>query len=253
MLEPRRHGLVHGKAEMAPCRRHVNLFNLLDQTLIAATVFYELGYRHELQAVPVDKILKIGHAGHRTVVLHNLAAEPNLLKPGQTAEINRRLRVSRTLQHAALAGLQREHVPWPAEIFRLGVWIHARQRRHGAFFGRNARRCGDGINRHGECGLMVVGVGLNHLVEIKLAAPILRHGHAYEPLRMCRHEIHVGQCGETCGADAVALVLAILIIGNNNNLTARKRGETLLNTVEFLFQNGWYFTICRGLTEYIRY
>ena len=91
---------------------------------------------------------------------------------------------------------------------------------------------------------MVVGIGLNHLVQIKPTAPLLRHGHADQSLCMRGHEIHVCQRGESGSAYAVALVLAILIVGNNNNLTARKRGETLLNAIEFLFQIGWYFTIC---------
>ncbi len=61
---------------------------------------------------------------------------------------------------------------------------------------------------------------------------------------MRRHEIHVQRRGETGGAYAVAFVLTVFIIGDNNNLTARKRSETFLNAIKFFFQNKSYFTIC---------
>ena len=80
-------------------------------------------------------------------------------------------------------------------------------------------------------------------MEIEPMAPLRRHGHADESLGVGRHEIHVGCRGETRRADAVSLVLAVLVIRHHDNLAACQCGEAILDSVKLSFQNGAYFTI----------
>ena len=242
MFQPRRERTVHRQAEMPPRGRHVHLLHLLDEPFVAAAVCDQLRDGHEPQTMALHEFLKIVEPRHRPVVLHDLAAEPHLLQPRQAAQIHGRLGVSRALQHAALPRLKREHVPRAAEIRRLRVRLHARERRQGALRRRDAGGRRDRVDRDRERRLVVVGVRLDHLMQIEPMAPVRRHGHADEPLGVGRHEIHVGGRGETRRADAVSLVLAVLVIRHHDDLAACERGEAILDSVKLLFQNGAYFT-----------
>ena len=242
MLQSRRKRTVHRKAEMPPSRRHVHLLHLLDEPFVAAAVGDELRNRHEPEIVPRHERLKVVEPRHRPVVLHDLAAEPHLFQPRQAAQIHGRLGVSRTLQHATLPRLEREHVSRAAEIRRFRVRLHARKRRLGTLRRRNAGGRPDRVDGDRERRLVVVGVHLDHLVQIEPMAPLRRHGHADESLGVGRHEIHVGGRGETRRADAVSLVLAVLVIRHHDDLAACQRGEAILDCVKLSFQNGAYFT-----------
>ena len=146
-----------------------------------------------------------------------------------------------TLQHSAFARFEREHMPRPAEILGFCVWPDTCKRSYGALRRGDSGGRIHGVDRHSERRLVIIRVRLDHLVQIELAAPFPGHRHANQALCMRRHEVYVRGGGESRRADTVAFVFAILIIGDNNNLTARERGETFLNTIEFLFQNSRIF------------
>ena len=170
---------------------------------------------------------------HRAVVLHYLAAQPDLLKPRQTAEIDSSLGMPGALEDAPLASLQREHMPRPAEIAWLDGRIHASEGRHRALVRRDASRRRNCIDRHGECRRMVVGIVDHHLRQIELTAPSRAHRHADKPFRMRRHEIHVFARRMACGANAVAFIFTVGIVRDENYFAVAERLDALLHRIEF--------------------
>ena len=61
---------------------------------------------------------EVGDAGHRPVVVHDLADDAGGMQPGEPREVDRRLGLARALEHAAAAGAEREDVARLDEVVR---------------------------------------------------------------------------------------------------------------------------------------
>ena len=160
MLKPGQPAPVHRQLERSMIRRQVHRLDLLDQRMIRtlsarllrlrlaarAAKRDEIGNRHELERMAPSEGANVIHARHRAVILHDLAAETDLLEAGEATEVDRGLGVSRPLEDAAFAGLEREHVPGTAEVLRLRPVLHRREGRHRAFRGGDARCRVDAVN-----------------------------------------------------------------------------------------------------------
>ena len=120
---------------MSVVRRKIDFLDFLDELVYLAAIGDEVGYRHHLEAVAFRKRGNVVETRHRSVVLHNLAAKPDFLKPCKTAEVYRRLGVPRPLQYATFARLKREHMSGTSEVRWLHAILHARKRRHRALRG----------------------------------------------------------------------------------------------------------------------
>ena len=72
-------------------------------------VLDQVGDGDHLQAVLPAVRNEIRHAGHGSVVLHDLADHAGRVQPGEAREIDRRLRLAGTLEHPAGPGPEREH------------------------------------------------------------------------------------------------------------------------------------------------
>ena len=79
------------------------------------------------------------------------------------------------------------------------------------------------VDGHGEGGFVVVGVLGDHLGKRQLLAQFGGHGHADEPLAVYCHEVHVLGGGELRCADEIAFVLAVGVVGAQNDLDVYKR------------------------------
>ena len=79
---------------------------------------------------------------------------------------------------------------------------------------------------------MVIGVIGDHLLEAEPGRPFPRHGHADEALCVGGHEIDVGSGRKLGGADAVAFVLAVLVIGDDDDLAPLQCGDAVFNRIE---------------------
>ena len=233
VFEAVRHAAVHAEAEVAVVRRQIDLLHARDELLGAAAVGNQIGDRHELEPVPPRERRDVGEARHAPVVLHDLAAEAHLLEPREAAEVDHGLRVAGALQHAARTRLEREHVPRTAEVLRTRPLPHARARRHRPLFGGDARRRLHAVDGDGEGGLVVVRILLHHLRQVEPFAPGARHRHADEAPRVGRHEVDVLGRRELGGADAVALVLTVLVVRDHDDLATPQRGEAFFDGIKW--------------------
>jgi hypothetical protein len=74
------------------------------------------------------------------------------------------------------------------------------------------------VDRDGEGRPVVVRVVGDHRLQLQATAVGLGHGHANQPLGVRGHEVHVGLCGELGGTNQVALVLAVRVVDDDNNV-----------------------------------
>ena len=98
----------------------------------------------------------------------------------------------------------------------------------GAHSGRHAKpRCG--IDRDRERRLVTLGVLIRLRREVHLVGALARQRHADEATRLAQHEIDHRRSDLLRRADEIALVLAVLVIGNHDELARAQIGDCLLN------------------------
>ena len=204
--------------EMAVFGRQVGDRHALDRLLVAAPVADQVGDGHDLHAVLRRKLDQFRGAHHRAVLAHDLAAQAALFHPREAHQVHRGLGVAGADEHAALAGLEREHMARPAEVGRGRLRRNAFHRRDGALDRGDARGRGDMVDGHGEGRVVVVGVVGDHLVEVEAVGIDLAHRHADQSLAVGGHEVDVVRRREAGGADQVAFVLARGVVDDDDDV-----------------------------------
>src|SRR5918997_6144216 len=132
--------LVGVAGEVAPLGGDAGLGHPLDQLLGLAPVADEVGDRDEQQPVLLGEALELGHAGHVVLgLVDQLAQHAGRVEAGHAGEVHGRLRVAGALEHAALAGLEREDVAGTQQVGGAGGGVDQRLDRGGAVVRRDAR------------------------------------------------------------------------------------------------------------------
>ena len=143
----------------------------LDELLGAPPVLDQVGDRDQLDVVALAELDQVGHARHRPVLVHHLADDSGGDQPGEPGEVDGRLGLAGSLEHAAGAGAERKDVARVDEIVRAPVRIDRGLDRPRAVGGRDPRRHAlAGLDRDGECGLERRLVVLGHRAERELVA-----------------------------------------------------------------------------------
>ena len=220
--------LVGNKAEMPVFAREINVRHLMHEVLRARAVLDERFDRDDVQSVFFRKLLELRRAHHMPVVRHDLTAKPRRIKPCEPRKVGRRLGMSRAAQDAALHRAQGEHMPRAAELPRLCHGIDEQAHRAAALERGDARRRVVRIDGDGKRRLVIVRVVLHHLTNLQLVETAADDRRTDEPLRVRRHEIHVLGRQLLGGDDDVALVLAILIVHDDEHFP-------VLNILDCLF------------------
>ena len=158
---------------------------------------------------------------------------PGRVEAGQAREVDRRLRLAGALQDAAGLGLQREHVAGLDEVARGRLGVDGDLDRVRAVGGRDpGRHALAGLDRHGEGGLegrLVLG---RHEVEPELVAALGRERQADEPAALLGHEVDRVGRGELRRHGEVALVLAVLVVADDDHAAGADVLEGLLDRGE---------------------
>ena len=146
---------------------------------------------------------------------------PAGLRPARRARSTDALGLSGAAQDAALARAQREHVARARDVVRAGVFGDRGQDRAGPVGGGDARRDPFArLDRDREGGTeagRVLGVG-NHHPEVETLELVLGHRQADEAATVHGHEVD-GLGGDEFGRHAeVALVLAVLVVDQDDHL-----------------------------------
>ena len=221
-------------AEPAPLRGQGNRHALLDDRLLLEAVGDQRGDRDDLQVELLGDLHQLRQTGHRAVLVHDLDQCACGLQSGQTGQIDGRLGVPRTAQHALVAGAQGIDMSRTAQIggFRFG--IGQRADRCGAVVDRDARGAvvAQQVDRHGERRAQQRGVVLLHHIEAQLGAAFLRQRGAQYAAALLEHEIHDLGSDLLRGDDEVALVFAVLVVDDDNGFADAEVFDNLLYTIQ---------------------
>ena len=216
--------------ELAVLGREPHRHRALDELLPPAPVLDEVGDGDHLQAVQLAERGEIRHAGHRPVVVHDLAHHTGRKQAGEPREVDRRLGLAGALEHAALLRAEREDVAGLDEVVSHRPRVDRDLDRPGAIVRRDSRRHAFArFDRHGEGGAERSLVVVGHRPQLELVAALGREAEADEPAAVRRHERDRLRRDELRRDRQVALVLAVGVVDDDHEAAAADVLDRLLD------------------------
>ena len=217
----------------APARfeRHFRL--LLDQMVVAAAIGDQVTDRADLQIVELRERHQIVHPRHGAVLVHDLADHARGVEASQPRHVHRRFGMARAHQHTAIARDQWENVARGHDLLAALGRIDRHRDRAGAVGGGNAG--GHPIarlDRDGKGRLVPRAVVAAHQVEAQRVDARLGHGEADQPAPVPRHKIDLLRRRHLRRDHQIALVLAILVIHQDEHATVLRLVDDLFGAGE---------------------
>ena len=210
----------------------VHLDGAADELLATQAVTDDVGHAAHLELVGRAKSLQVVPAGHGAVGVHDFADDAHRLETGQPGQVDGPFGLSGPDEHAAVVGSQRKHVAGPHEVGRPGVVAGDQADGPRAVGGRNARGDPRGrVDRYRKC-RAVEGRVLRHLREQdQLVGAGVGQGQADHAAAVRGHEVDDSRRDFLGGADEVALVLAGLVVHQDNHPPGLQVHQDVFNRI----------------------
>ena len=224
---------VGDRLELAELRRQPHRDDALDELLRAPPVLDEIGDRDHLQLVPLAEGGEVRNAGHRAVVVHDLADDAGRNEPREPREVDRGLGLAGALEDAALLRAEREDVARLDEVVRRRARVDRDLDRPRAVVRRDSR--GDALarlDRDGERRAERRLVVIRHRAKLELVAALGREAEADEPASVGRHEGDRLRRDELRRDREVALVLAVGVVDDDDEAPGADVLDRLLDRRE---------------------
>jgi hypothetical protein len=221
------------RSELAVLGRKLHLGLSLDELLGAPPVGDQILHRAELEPVLRTELDEIGDAGHRAVVLHDLADHACRREAGKTGEVDRALGLARALERPTGTGAQGEDVARLHDVARAHAGVGGHLDRPCAVARRDAGLDAlSRLDRDGERRLVGRLVVRDHEPEPQLVAALGRERQADQPAPVRRHEVDRLGRDELGRHAEVALVLTVGGIAHHYHLTAANGLDGLVDRDE---------------------
>ena len=221
--------------EVARCQRHRRLGDPLDQLVEALAVGDQVGDRDHDEVVLVGEdaqLLAAGHAG-RVLLADDLAEHAGRPQAGEDGEVHRGLGVAGPAQHAAVLGPQRHDVAGSGEVGRRRVGVRQQPDGVRAVGRRDAGADAlAGVDGDRVRGAAPVLVDPEHRRQVEPVGVGLGDGHADVAGGVPDHEGDQLRRRELGGEDQVALVLAVLVVDDDDGAAVLDGGDGALDGVE---------------------
>ena len=217
---PVKEGPVEAQLEDSVSSGEIDGTHFLDNVHPLAPVGDQVGHGGHLQAVRKREFQQLAQPRHFAVLSKDLANHPGRAQLREPRKIHRRLGVSGTHQDSPLRGLEGKRVARAHDVRAGTVIVHQDRNRacpvSGADSRGNAAGRIDGFHERGPEAVAVSPRGHAGKTEAVKALPC--HGHADQPPSVSGHEVDGGVVHLLCSHHEVPLVLAVLVVGYDNDL-----------------------------------
>ena len=230
---------VGDELEVAPLGGEEDLFFAADEGLVGHAVGDEVLDGDDLEAEALGHLLELRHAGHGAVVVDDLDEGAGGVEAREASQVNSSLGVAGTHKHAAVAGAQGVDVARAAKLVGLGGGVGEGADGAGAVVHGDAGGAAvlEVVDGNGEGGAEEGGVVVHLHVELQLVASLLGDGGAEHAAAVLEHEVDVFGSDFFGGHDKVALILAVLVVDNNNKFAFAEILDGFLYGIEFKVHN----------------
>ena len=220
--------------EMTIAGRHIHTAANLDERLLLQPVGYQVPDTDNLQMVYPAKLYQFGQTGHRAVVVHDFHQCAGRIKPRQFTEVDGCFRMTRAAQHAIVLGVEGVNVTWTAKGLRCGCRVGQRTDGGGTVVGRDTGGAAfQLVNGNGEGGSQYRGVVLHLMGQVQFFATADGDGGTEYATGIFQHEVHHLRRYLFSGTYQVALVFAVFIVNNNDELSLAEIVDGLVDGVQF--------------------
>jgi len=197
----------------------ISLNNALNEQLFFYPVAYEVGNRDYPEFVFLGKHFQFRHSSHRAIVIHYLADHRCRLEPGDPSDVNARLSLPDPYKNAAAFCPKRKDVARASKVGRPCCRIYRCADGPGPVRGRDpGRHAFTSLDRYGESGAHRGSIRCCLGKKLKLVTTLFCKRQTYEAAAVNSHEIYHFRRHQFGRADQVSLVLAILIVDDNDHL-----------------------------------
>ena len=173
---------------------------------------------------------------HGAIGVDNLYERCCRLHSCQAGEVDSRLGVSSTLEHALVLSTQWIDVSWSAKVGSLSVGVGKMPDCLGAVVHRHAGGASlKLVDGHGERCSQHRGVVVDLHCESQLLAPLGGDRCAQHSPALAHHEVDLLLGNALGGDDEIALVLTVLIVDNNHKLSLAELLNCLVDSIQFKF------------------
>src|SRR5206468_8256630 len=208
------------RLELAVRGRQADRRRALDELLGPTSILDQVGDGDQLDVVASAELDEVGDSRHRPVVLHYLAHDARGVEACKPREVDRGFRLARALEHAALAGPQREDMAGVDEVAWALRRVDSDLDRARAVLRRDPGRDSvAGLDRDRERGLERCLVAVGHLAQSELVAALLGQWEADQAAGVRGHEVDRLGRRELGGDRQVALVLAVGRVDHDHELS----------------------------------
>ncbi len=209
------------------------LGNALDGALVDHAVVDQVGDGADLQPVLLGEQLELRTTRHGAVVVHDFADHAAGLETGHARQVAGCLGVAGTRQYATRLRHQREDVARADDVFGF------RSARHGSLHGPRTV-CGGNAGGHafsrldgnGELGAETGTIARRHQRQFEQLTALAGHRHADQAAGEACHEVDVLGGDAFGGDDDVALVLAVLVIHEDDHLAGADVFDQFFSGIE---------------------
>jgi hypothetical protein len=143
--------------------------------------------------------------------------------------------VTHALEHSSLPRAKRRDVARATKIGWDSFWIDSDADRLCAVLRAHSRRDAEsliGIDADCERGTIFIGVDFALLGELEMVGAFSRERETYPPARFADHEVDHLRGDQLRGANEITFVLAILVVGDDDQLTGLDIGYCLFDSSE---------------------
>ena len=204
--------------------------DFFNQRLNPAAVFDQVGNGTNLEAVLRSKQLQVGQARHGAVVFHDLANHGGRAAAGHGSQVASGFGVTRSHQHTAFDGLQRENVSGLHQVVGTGVFGHCGLHCAGPVGrGDAGSHPFSRFDRHSEGGAFFVAVAHRHGCQFQSFTALAGERQANQAAPKTRHEIDRFSADMVCRQHQIAFILAVFFINQNHDPTRTHVGHDVFN------------------------
>src|SRR5580704_11134595 len=208
------------------------LGNPMHEPLGAQSIRHQGRHGDERDAVGRRELFEVLPLGHRAIDVHDFANHPGGIESGESCEVHRGLGMSHALQHTTSPRAELVDMPGADQITRHAPRIHRHPNGRGAITradaGRHAIARG-GVNRRRERRAHGLGIHFGLWRKSQVLDALWRQRQANQTAGVEQQEIDHLRRDLFGRADEIALVLAILVIGDQHELAGANVRDRLLD------------------------
>ena len=176
---------------------------------------------------------QVTESGHGAVSIHDLDEDAGGIQAGKPGEVGGGFGMAGSAEDTAGFGDERADVPGLHEVLGDGAGI--RQKIDGASAVSGADAGGDalcGIDGDGEVGAEGFPIFRHHAFQVEMTSDVERNGDAEHAAAFTHHEVHHFGGDLFSGADQVALVFTIFVIGDDHHFSGSNVSDDIVDGIE---------------------